>query len=93
MIAARLRSLAMLLLGATLCGCQSTPSKPANDATVQRGYQPALTSDEAGLWLVMDQAERDLKTSGKLITDAPVNEYLREVICRLASDICDDVRV
>lgn len=93
MMAVHLRPLAMLLLGAILSGCQSTPSTPANDATVQRGYQPALTSDEAGLWLVMDQAEKDLKTSGKLITDAPVNDYLREVICRLAPDICADVRV
>jgi len=92
-ITVRLRRLAILFLGASLFGCQSAPSAPGNGSTVQRGYQPAPTSDEAGLWLVMDRSEKDLKTSGKLITDTRANEYLREVICRLATDICEDVRI
>jgi predicted Zn-dependent protease len=41
----------------------------------------------------MDQAEQELKTSGKLVTETRVNDYLREVVCRLASDICEDIRV
>jgi predicted Zn-dependent protease len=84
---------AILLLGLALLGCQSDPARYGEAATVQQGYRPASDSDEAGLWLVMDDAERDLKTSGKLVTDAQINDYLREVVCRLASDICDDVRV
>jgi len=76
-----------------ILGCQSTPSTHGKRATVQQGYQPALDTDEAGLWLVMDQAEQDLKTSGKLVTDVHANEYLREIVCRLANDICGDVRV
>ena len=90
---ARLQALAILVAGATLFGCQSKPSQPDESSTVQPGYQPALNSDEAGLWLVMDKSEKELKTSGSLITDARANAYLQEVICLLDSDICTDVRV
>ncbi len=85
--------LVLVFFSALLFGCQSTPPVTERASNVQSGYQPAADSDEAGLWLIMDEAEEDLKTSGKLITDAQVNAYLREVICRLASDICADVRV
>jgi predicted Zn-dependent protease len=85
--------LAVLFIGAIFYGCQSSTIQPLDPPSVQQGYQPALDSDEAGLWLVMDQAEKDLKTSGKLITDTKANDYLRDVICRLAEDICPDVRV
>ena len=93
MIHAKPLPLAVLFIGAIFYGCQSSTIQPLDPPSVQQGYQPALDSDEAGLWLVMDQAEKDLKTSGKLITDPRANEYLREVICRLAEDICGDVRV
>ena len=89
----RSHALALLVAASTLLGCQSNPSGPAADGTVQPGYQPALNSDEAGLWLIMDKSEQDLKTSGSLISDARANAYLRQVMCRLASDICADVRV
>jgi predicted Zn-dependent protease len=90
---ARLQALAIIVAGVTLSGCQTNPSRPGESSTVQPGYQPALNTDEAGLWLVMDKSEQALKTSGSLITDARANAYLREVICRLDSDICTDVRV
>ena len=87
------RHLVSFLFCLTMFGCQSTPGTPGGSSTIQQGYQPAPDTDEAGLWLVMDQAEQELKTSGKLVTDPRVNEFLREVVCRLASDICEDIRV
>ena len=93
MTRAKLLPYAVVLISAIFYGCQSGPIQSVGSPSVQQGYQPALDSDEAGLWLVMDQAEKDLKTSGKLIADTRANEYLREVICRLAGDICADVRV
>ena len=87
------RTLAILVFGVALSACQSNPSTLRKLPTLEQGYRPALHSDEAGLWLIMDKHEQDLKTSGKLITDTHLNEYLRGVICRLASDICKDVRV
>jgi predicted Zn-dependent protease len=90
---ARFQPLAIFLASLTLFGCQTNPPRPGEASTVQPGYQPALNSDEAGLWLVMDKSEQELKTSGSLITDAAANAYLEEVVCRLASDLCTDVRV
>lgn len=82
----------VLALGAG--GCQTNPSKPVNSAaTVQPGYTPALDSDEAGLWLTMNRSEQDLVTSGSLINEAKINDYLVQIMCRLAPDLCDDVRV
>ena len=85
--------LVALLLALTLFGCQTSPPRSVASTTVQSGYRPALESDEAGLWLVMDRAERDLKTSGSLVTDVGANEYLRDILCRLAEELCADVRV
>ena len=93
MTRAKLLPHAVVFVSAIFYGCQSSTIQPVDAPSVQQGYQPALDSDEAGLWLVMDQAEKDLQTSGKLINDTRANEYLREVICRLAEDICGDVRV
>ncbi|MGD2074177.1 MAG: M48 family metalloprotease [Gammaproteobacteria bacterium] len=90
---AGLRPLAMLAFAVALWGCQSNPSRPGEAATVQPGYQPALDSDEAGLWLTMDKSEQDLRTSGKLITDPRANAYVQDVVCRLADDMCRDMRV
>jgi predicted Zn-dependent protease len=69
------------------------PPSLEESPTVQQGYRPASDTTEAGLWLRMDEAEEDLKTSGKLITGAPANEYLEEVICKLDSGLCEDIRV
>ncbi len=84
--------LTALALGG-LSGCQSNPSKPADATTVQAGYRPALNSDEAGLWLTMDRSEQELVSSGSLIKDKEINDYLYQIMCRLAADLCADVRV
>ena len=54
MTRARLQTLAIIVAGVTLFGCQTNPSKPGESSTVQPGYQPALNTDEAGLWLVSE---------------------------------------
>ncbi len=57
------------------------------------GQRPAPDTDEAGLWLVMDQAEERLKTSAMLERDPALNAYVRGVVCRLTPDFCPEVRV
>jgi hypothetical protein len=76
-----------------LFGCESSPPSHGTPATVQPGYQPALNTDEAGLWLIMDKAEQELRTSGTVMTDPRANDYLRYVVCRVAGDICGDLRI
>ncbi len=56
-------------------------------------YQPQ-DKDERGLWMEMDEAERDLKASPAVIRDPGLNAYVREVLCRTAGqDECRNVRL
>lgn len=62
-------------------------------ANVKPGERPPLSSDEAGLWMVMDQAETRLKTSGHLVRDKELNAYLKGIACRLVPEHCRDIRI
>ena len=57
------------------------------------GYRPAPSTDEKGLWAMMDRAEAELKQSRFIIRDPATNAYLREVSCRLAQPYCPDLRI
>lgn len=86
-MSSRARRWSALLLSLWLFGCATI------EEDIEPGAQPALESDEAGLWLMMDRVERDLVTSGQLADDPALQEYVRGVACRVAPDYCDDVRV
>jgi len=62
-------------------------------ASLNPGKRPPLNSDEAGLWMKMDNAEKNLKTSGNIIHDEKLNRYLKHVVCRVSPKYCNDVRV
>jgi hypothetical protein len=62
-------------------------------ADLRPGERPSPTSDEAGLWMSMDRAEADLKSSGFLVRDEELNGYLRSVLCRLAPEHCGEIRI
>jgi hypothetical protein len=57
------------------------------------GQRPTADTDEAGFWMVMDQVENDLRSSGRLLGRPEVTEYVRGVACRLARGHCRDIRV
>lgn len=57
------------------------------------GERPPLDSDEAGLWMVMDKAENEYRTAGNRINDQDLNDYLQDIVCRLAPEYCEDLRV
>ena len=42
---------------------------------------------------MMDRVETDLSTSGKRITDAKLNAYIKDVMCQIAGEYCKDFRV
>jgi len=49
---------------------------------------------ERGLWLLMDEAERDLRNSPLVIRDPALNDYVREVLCKTAPEAeCDQIRI
>ena len=67
----------------------------AGDAVgpVGAGYQPQ-DKDERGLWMQMDEAERDVKTSEFVIRDPALNAYVRGVFCRtVGQEACKDTRL
>ena len=41
----------------------------------------------------MERAEQDAKNSADLNDDPALNDYVRGVVCRVASDYCDEIRV
>ncbi len=57
------------------------------------GERPAMDTDEAGIWMAMDRAEKKLSTGGAVITDPALNAYVRDITCKLAGDYCSDIRV
>lgn len=87
MIAAAL--LAGALAGAVPQGVpQGGPQGP-----VGAGYAPT-DKDERGLWMQVDEAERQIKASNFLIRDPGLNAYVRGVFCRTVGQAeCQGVRV
>lgn len=57
------------------------------------GERPDITSDEADVWMMMDRAERKAATSGRVIDDPALNDYVGKMVCKLADEYCGDVRV
>lgn len=57
------------------------------------GARPDLASDEGGLWAVSDKTEAEAKASAELNADPLLNDYVREVACKVAAEYCGDIRV
>lgn len=56
-------------------------------------YQPQGV-DEVGLWREMDEAERQLSTSGLVIQDEALTAYVKKILCdTVGRDRCDTVRI
>lgn len=71
-----------------LGGCEST------DVSARAPNQlPLMDTDEAGLWKIMEKAERGLAISPRRIRDAALENYVNGVVCKVASDHCGDLRV
>lgn len=74
----------------------------APDTTVQQAItvrpapsrvRPAINSDEGGLWGMSDRTEQEARNSGQLENDPALNAYLQDVACRVANDVCGDIRL
>ena len=80
-----------LLVALGLGGCVSTGLvSPVED--VAPGERPPIATDEAGLWMAFDQAEKHIRSSGRVVYDEALNTYVREILCRLAPGHCADIR-
>jgi predicted Zn-dependent protease len=83
---------AIAMVSAQLAGAQPAPVVPATVAVAVDGYQPT-DKDERGLWMQMDEQERDLKNSNFVIRDRGLNNYVRDVFCRVVGPRCAEVRI
>ena len=72
-----------------LNGCASTQV-----ADVQPGYRSQSKElDEDGLWFAMDRAEKTVAAAPERITDKAMQDYLNALSCKLAADLCSDIRI
>jgi predicted Zn-dependent protease len=90
----RLRKTAAALAAAASLG--PGVLQPAAAATLDLrlpGAKPQLASEEGGVWAEFDKAEAYAKTSAELNADPALNAYVREVICKIASEYCGELRI
>lgn len=86
----RLRAAAALLLCTSLVSsafAQQAP--PLQDSP----YRPSAATDEGGLWMLSDKAEREVQRSSLLVRDEALNAYMRDLVCDLAGPHCGSIRV
>jgi beta-barrel assembly-enhancing protease len=84
----RISALILAALLMNLPGCVSHVSD------VKPGYKPERSDeDEAGLWLQMDKAEAQLANAPERVRDPALQKYLDTLTCKLADDLCKDIRV
>lgn len=83
-------------LAFTLCGTASSAAHAADPLNIRPGnfaYQPA-DPVEKGLWLEMDDAERQVRASKFLIDDPALNAYVKNVLCRtVGAEKCSAARI
>lgn len=60
---------------------------------VTPGEQPAPASVEADFWMITDNAEKQIKNSGRRVMDPALNAYVSRVVCAVAGPYCGDIRV
>ena len=83
--------LALIFLASV--SCATARGSPGALPDIRPGQRPAIDTEEAGLWMMMDRVEERLRTSGRVVTDANLNLYVRDIVCRLAAEHCSDIRV
>ncbi len=68
-------------------------AQPLELMPASAGYQPK-DAVEQGLWLEMDEAERQMRASKFLIDDPELNAYVKGVLCRaIGPDKCGAARI
>jgi hypothetical protein len=84
-----------VLAGLLLLASPALAQQKAGDAAVAPSvadYQPQ-GKDERGLWLEVEEVERELKASNFIVRDASLNAYVRDVLCRTVGERCRAARI
>ena len=85
----------VVLGGLAFGACAAARAFPQADnyAVPERLTKPDLSTDEGGLWALMDREERNLRRSPFLLKDPSLKTYIQELACRLGGSHCPDIRV
>lgn len=90
------RALSAMLGGTVLsglAGCVTHQTGPVTGmADLSPGYKPSLDTDEAGIWLACEKAEKDTRTSAARLRDKQINDLVTDVMCRLSAGHCRALR-
>ena len=84
------------LVGATACGACLVSQQLGAQIPWQppsRFTRPDLTTDEGGLWALMDREESRLRASPFVLRDPALRNYVQSIACRVAGEHCPDIRV
>ena len=87
------RALALLLVLALSGACATPGGVPGALPDLKPGKRPAADTEEAGLWMIVDRYEQELKTSGVLVRDPELNAYLKSIVCQLVPEQCGGIRI
>lgn len=80
-----------LLVG--LPGCVTHQTGPITGITdLPPGYKPDLDTDEAGIWLACEKAEKDTRGSATRIREKPLTDLVADIVCRLSANHCPTLR-
>ncbi len=82
-----------LALATMLCSSTALANDEPLDHKIPPGYEPEEARDEQGLWMELEEMERSLNKSALLVRDPDINNYITEIMCRVAAEYCDDFRV
>lgn len=88
-----IRSKPATALTLTLALGMAGAALPSFPVAIAPGERPATGSTEAELWYGMDRAEQAIRDLPQVETDAALNAYLRDVLCRVAGPHCGDLRL
>ena len=75
-----------------LNSCQTPLGGAKKVENIEPEERPDIESVEAGLWMQMNNYEKQLKTSGSRVNDKNLDKYLKDLLCRLTV-YCKDIRV
>ncbi len=80
-------------MAAMLAGKAVAAPLPSALPPYSAAYEPR-TVDERGLWMQVDEAEKQLRASNLLIADPTLGAHVRRVLCRtVGEDRCGSVRL
>lgn len=78
-------------IGCCCCGVLAT--MPAYGWEMpERFPRPEASTDEGGLWAMVDREESRIARSRFLLENEPLQRYVNDITCRLASHHCPDIR-